>query len=154
MTLFRNAIDILKKDHEEMRMLFKKLAEVDVDDRPALFDRLAVEIERHAHAEETIFYPAVLLATQNETEIDDSYEDHERIRDLIVDLSLEDITTDKWLAKLTVLQKEVGEHIKEEEAVVMPVAEKALGKEVLKVLGDEIKAGKENMSGELGAASA
>ncbi len=152
MPLFKNAIDILKKDHEEVRGLFKKLMEADVDDRPELYDKLMAEIERHAHAEETIFYPAVLLATQNETEIDTSYEDHERVRDLMADLALEDITTDKWLAKLSILQDEIEEHVKEEETVMMPAAEKALGKDALKVLGDEIKAAKDqsSMPGELG----
>lgn len=141
-----NAIDLLKKDHRTVEMMFKNLKEVDKLDlksREKLFNDLKTELDLHAHIEETIFYPAVRDAHEdNEEMIVHSYEDHAEVKDMLEELAKEDKSDPEWAAKLESLEEDVKEHVKEEEEVILPKAEELLGQERLEELGEMIMAEK------------
>jgi len=57
-----NAIDILKKDHQEVQRLFSEFMSADEDDfdrREDLFQQIDKALTTHSDAEEQIFYPSV-----------------------------------------------------------------------------------------------
>src|SRR4051794_25000349 len=53
----RDAIDLLKEDHDRVQALFDEVKSSDEKRHPALFERIKKELDVHAHIEETIFYP-------------------------------------------------------------------------------------------------
>ena len=55
-----NALELLKKDHNTVKELFKK-AEGNNNEKQQkqLFEQIKTELETHTHIEETVFYPAV-----------------------------------------------------------------------------------------------
>ena len=53
-----NAIDLLKKQHKEVKSLFKKMADADsARECRQLLDEIASRLEGHTAIEEEIFYP-------------------------------------------------------------------------------------------------
>src|SRR4051794_41409715 len=79
--------DLILDDHEIFR---RRFAELDDERRSdvavvcALWAPLAEHLERHANAEEDLFYPALLRrGADAEEETDDAIRDHNKIRDAV-----------------------------------------------------------------------
>lgn len=55
-----DALELLKTDHKKVNELFKKAEKSEnKKEQKQLFDQIKIELETHAHIEETVFYPAV-----------------------------------------------------------------------------------------------
>lgn len=57
-----DALELLKKDHDEVKKMLEELdstSEVDVEKRHGLFGRVKTELGAHEDIEEAIFYPAL-----------------------------------------------------------------------------------------------
>lgn len=149
MPLIENAVTLLKKDHIEAKALFKALKAVDalnVPGRESLFSKLKHELDIHTQVEEDIFYPAVRAANHgSEDIIEDSYEDHAQVKQMLTEMAASDKGTEKWTALLEKLEEEVNEHVKEEEDILLPRAQEILGDEKMKELGRQILAEKESL---------
>lgn len=146
MPIITNAITLLKKDHRVVEGIFKTLKAVDkigLDEREKLFNKLKQELNIHAHLEETIFYPA--LRSIDEEDVRHAYADHAEVKDILEELAGEDKSTEEWMAKLEGLEEDVEEHVKEEEEVILPKAEQALGEEKLQELGKQMQAERDSM---------
>lgn len=152
MPIIDNAVTLLKKDHLMVKGLFKSLKaldKLDIGGRETLFNSLKRELDIHAHIEETIFYPAVREANK-ETEdiIAHSYDDHATVKELLETLEQGDKGSKEWSNQLETLEKNVEEHVKEEEEMLLPQAEKILGEERLKQLGEQIHEEKDRLKEE------
>src|SRR5437899_2510588 len=77
-------IELLKADHRKVENLFK-LAEKGRtgDERRAVFQQIRSELEQHTRVEETIFYPAFSQYESFDEILDDSYQEHQDIQDMI-----------------------------------------------------------------------
>src|SRR5215475_6800081 len=80
------ATDLLKKQHREVKGLFKKIKEAEgARERQQLMGEIAQQLQLHTKLEEEIFYPAVRQAPSKKAEqmINEAFEDHH-----VVDLLL------------------------------------------------------------------
>jgi len=79
----KDAISLLKSDHEEVKKLFKEIEAEENQD--AIFDQLKGALEVHATIEEEIFYPAVKKARSEEVkdEVREAYEEHKQVKALL-----------------------------------------------------------------------
>jgi hemerythrin-like domain-containing protein len=122
--------EILLKDHEMMRRLFKRITE----DR-GVFGELKKHLEVHHRNEEKILYD--LMVTKKETRKDsmEAVEEH-RVIDLLM-LGLEDFPRDheRWPIKFEVLQEYTEHHFKEEEDDIFPNGTKVLGEAEMQDMG-------------------
>src|SRR5689334_4865301 len=55
-----NAIDLLKADHDTVQAMFDKVKASPNRDHKETFKKIKLELDTHAHIEETIFYPHLL----------------------------------------------------------------------------------------------
>lgn len=134
----KNAIDILKQDHDTVKDLFDEFKKA--ESRPAkknIVHRALLELKVHAALEEEIFYPAV--RKQIETKImNEADEEHHVAKVLIAELEDMDGHEDHYDAKFQVLSENVRHHIKEEEGDMLPKAKgldidyDALGEKMLR----------------------
>ncbi len=125
-----HAIDLLKKDHDEVDALFKdyeKLADGDGDagDRRALSTRICGLLAVHAMIEEEIFYPAARKADVDADLLDEAEIEHGSPNEWIAQIGAEEASDQLYDARLKVLGQYIHHHVKEEENELFPACRKA-----------------------------
>jgi hypothetical protein len=136
----KNAIDLLKADHEKVKDLFDQFEEAeDRRTRKTIVRHAVEELSIHATLEEEIFYPAVRKELEDGEEMmNEADEEHHVAKVLIAELEEMDGTESHYDAKFSVLAENVRHHIKEEEREMLPKAEEtdldfeALGQQMLR----------------------
>jgi hemerythrin-like domain-containing protein len=130
---------VLKRQHDETRKLFQDLAEAGGDARRATFLRLADALAAHATVEERLLYPELSHHEETGDLARDAVEEHLVAKRLLADMLENQLPDEVFDAKCRVLEDEVTRHVEEEEAVLLPRAEKLVGRERMTELGQEIE---------------
>ena len=134
------ATDLLKKQHKEVKALFKKIEKTENGRaRRQLMDEIATALKGHTVIEEEMFYPAVRgLETQKAEEIVlESLEEHHVVDLVLAELPKVNPDDERFEAKMTVLSELVVHHADEEEKEMFKLAQK-LGKQELESLGRQM----------------
>ncbi|MGH9857071.1 MAG: hemerythrin domain-containing protein [Acidobacteriota bacterium] len=143
-----NPFELLKKDHEKVSELMKRLektTERGIKTRQDLFKQMKDELDVHAHIEETIFYPALQVETETEDIAREAFEEHRVVKTLLSELEKMPKDDEQWSAKFMVLKENVEHHVEEEEGEMFTKARKALAKDELEELGEEMDEEKKRM---------
>ena len=140
----KDAISLLKSDHEEVKKLFKEIEAE--EDQEAIFDQIKGALEVHATIEEEIFYPAVKKARSEEIkdEVREACEEHKQVKALLA--AIAEISPDdgSYSAKIKVLKEDVEHHVEEEEGEMFPDARKYL-RNKLEDLGAQMQARRDEL---------
>ena len=135
------ATDLLKKQHKEVKALFKKVENTENGrERRRLMEEIATALDGHATIEEEMFYPAVRgLETQKAEEmVMEAFEEHHVVKLVLAELPQVDPEDERFEAKMTVLSELVEHHADEEEKEMFKAAQK-LGKDELESLGEQME---------------
>ena len=136
------ATDLLKKQHRQVEKLFKQCESAKQPrQRRQLMDQIVEMLKMHTKIEEEVFYPAVreLGTSKAEEMIDEAFEEHHVVDLVLAELPKVDPEDDRFEAKITVLSELVEHHVEEEEGEMFPMAEKKLGTERVKELGQQME---------------
>jgi iron-sulfur cluster repair protein YtfE (RIC family) len=131
--------ELLKKDHETVSDLFKRIEAADRRAKLGIFKQLKSELEVHTHIEETIFYPALEKARETRDLTLEAYEEHRVVKDLLVELDGAQEHSDEWDAQLTVLRENVEHHVDEEENELFDKANDVLTGAEAENIGDRMQ---------------
>ena len=129
-----NAIDLLRKQHQEAKELLSTLEDAEVEDKEELFEKLADALAVHAAIEEQHFYPAT-KDDRTEELLQEAVEEHLSVKRLIADLLDMPPSDAQFDAKVKVLKEQVEHHIEEEEGELFPKVKKLHSREELEDLG-------------------
>ena len=132
-----NALDLLKKQHEEVSKLFKKydkLGEDAGEEKQELFEQLADRLAAHATIEEKFFYPSI-KSEGTEDIVREALEEHLSVKRLISDLLDLEPDDEAFDAKMQVLREQIEHHVEEEEDEMFKKVRKECSKEQLEDLG-------------------
>ena len=143
------ATDLLKKQHREVKGLFKKLEKTENgSERRKLMETLAQDLQMHTTIEEEIFYPALREVESKKAEkmVNEAYEEHHVVKLVLAELPKVDPQDERFEAKMTVLSELIEHHVEEEESEMFKLAEK-LGKEELSELAEQMSARAEELKG-------
>jgi hemerythrin superfamily protein len=135
------ATDLLKKQHKEVKSLFKKIEKTENGRaRRQLLDEITAALQGHTVIEEEMFYPAVRgLETQKAEEmVLEAFEEHHVVKLVLAELPKVNTEDDRFEAKMTVLSELVEHHADEEEKEMFKLAQK-LGKDELESLGEQME---------------
>ncbi len=135
------ATDLLKKQHREVKSLFKKLESTDnARMRRQLMSEISRNLEAHTTIEEEIFYPAVqrLESRKAEEMVFEAYEEHHVVKLVLAEMPRVNPEDERFEAKMTVLSELVEHHVEEEEKEMFKLAQK-LGKDELAELGEQME---------------
>jgi hemerythrin-like domain-containing protein len=135
------ATDLLKKQHREVKGLFKKMENADNPRvRRQLMNEIARSLEGHTLIEEEIFYPAVrgLETRKAETMVLEAYEEHHVVKLVLAELPQVNPEDERFEAKMTVLAELIEHHVEEEEKEMFSLAQK-LGRDELAELGEQME---------------
>ena len=111
--------DVIRTDHNWFRAQFAAVrkARDDTDTLARLWADLSAQLEVHAAAEETLFYPRLLKDDRDAVEdTEDAIRDHNDIRDGIRDAGEHAIGDTGWWQGVDATDKANTEHMEEEEA--------------------------------------
>lgn len=139
-----DAIVLLKEDHKTVEKLFKKFegaGENAVKTKKNIVDQVIEELTVHAFIEEEIFYPAAReAAPETKDHVLESVEEHHVVVWMLSELAALDPSDERFDAKMTVLIENVRHHVEEEEKEWFPEVRKAVGRNRLKELGEQMAA--------------
>ena len=135
-------ISIIKKDHAEVKEIFKKLRnEEQAAAREKLVAKLYSEIEPHITGEEESLYPALTKSKDSEQTALEALEEHHVAQTVLKELLDMPGNHERFQAKAAVLKELVYHHIEEEESEVFKAFKKVLNSEqAASVLDDFQKA--------------
>lgn len=120
-----DAIDLLKKDHDEVDALFNDYellteGELDKGDRRELLSRICGMLMVHAMIEEEIFYPAARKAKVASDLLNEPQVEHASAKELIAQIGATNVGDPLYDAKVKVLGEYIRHHVKEEENEMFP----------------------------------
>jgi hemerythrin superfamily protein len=123
--------EILAAEHDEALALFDKMLATDQSQtfkRKMLFMKLCHALDKHAHAEEMVVYPA--LREANEAGNADNLEsEHGYIKTFIFELNEMGPDAPNWLERVREFRQLVSEHAHMEEETVFPSFKKDMTEE-------------------------
>jgi len=141
-----SAIDLLRKDHQTVKALFREFdAADDADAKQRIVQQALDELDVHAPVEEQIFYPAVREDSPDVAEkLDEALEEHHVAKLVMQELRQMSPEDERFDAKFRVLAGMVKHHIKEEEAEMF--ARARTGDLDLNELGKRLQAAKASVA--------
>lgn len=142
-----NALELLKQDHQKVSDLFEKVeATEDEKQHERLFEQIKAELEMHTQIEETVFYPALQKREELKDLVLEALEEHKQVKTLIREIDGLSDGSERFDAKLKVMQENVEHHVEEEETEMFPKVKKLFSREELDKLGQELEAAKKGRS--------
>lgn len=112
----KNALELLKADHEKVTEMFAEYEETHTASKKK---KLATEICNaltvHAQVEEEIFYPEAKAALKDKTLVPEATVEHAVLKDLIAQIEGGEQEGEMYEATMKVLSEYVKHHIKEEQ---------------------------------------
>ncbi|WP_329535407.1 hemerythrin domain-containing protein [Streptomyces sp. NBC_01450] len=147
-----DGIVLLKEDHKTVEKLFKQFEEADEGahaEKRKIADQVIEELTTHTWIEEKIFYPAAREADPDtKDDVLESVEEHHVVLWMLSELKDLDPADERFDAKMTVLMENVRHHVEEEEKEWFPDVRKAMGRNRLTELGEQMEAAKKKAPSE------
>ncbi|WP_456302981.1 hemerythrin domain-containing protein [Streptomyces mirabilis] len=129
-----------------MEKLFKQFEKAGDDahaEKRKIADQVIEELTTHTWIEKKIFYPAAREADPDTKDhVLGSIEEHHVVLWMLSELKDLDPTDERFDAKMTVLMENVRHHVEEEEKEWFPNIRKAMGRNRLTELGEQMEAAK------------
>src|SRR5579864_1756658 len=112
----RDAIALLKEDHQQVKQWFGQFESTRSEERKQdLARQICQALKVHTQIEAEIFYPAFLQATEDEDIHHEAEIEHEGAKRLIADIEGSGPQDDYFDARVTVLAEMIRHHVNEEE---------------------------------------
>jgi hemerythrin superfamily protein len=148
----QDAILLLTRDHKKAQALFKKIEDLKESASSAekfeLAKQVCGDLLIHMMIEESVFYPALREAIDEEDLLNEAQVEHDGAKDLIEQIGRLEPSDPMFDAKLKVLGEQIEHHVKEEEEEMFKEARKA--NLDLNALGQRLLAAKKDLRRELG----
>lgn len=117
-----NLLDLLKREHQEVAILFDQIdTAASAATRAQLFGIVKQKLELHSEAEERCVYPQLETMSETEPLADEAIQEHSEIKDCLDDLVHVDAESNDWRIKFNALKGAVQHHVHEEENEIFPM---------------------------------
>lgn len=145
-----DAISLIKSDHHEVELLFKKyesLSDRAYKAKKNVIDQIVRELSIHTMIEETVLYPRSRAELEGvDDNVLEAVEEHMLVKHALVQLSTTDVSDERLDARFKVLSETVRHHVKEEERNYLPKLRQAYSKSELIELGEQLAVAKKTAS--------
>lgn len=130
-----NITELLAEDHREVESL---IAELEGGGERETFTKLKNALTLHSQIEEDIYYPALEDFEETEELIDEAYQEHSDVEQLLEDMSAVEPDSEEFQDLLFQLKESINHHVEEEEGQIFPLSERLLGEESLEQMGNDM----------------
>jgi hemerythrin superfamily protein len=138
-----DAIELITRDHRTVESLFAEFDQAgSAQRRGEVFGRIKQELDAHAAIEEELLYPVVARAdAKSREEVERAFAEHRLVKTLLRETAAMDARDKGFAANVTVLRRNVEEHVAEEEGPggVLERASRVLGDVQRRDLGREMQ---------------
>jgi hemerythrin superfamily protein len=135
-----DALDMLIKDHRQVADLFEKAEQTEQEQQKRrLFEQISTALEMHMHIEETALYPALEKHEEFKDLSKEAVEEHRQVKTLIREISNLSDGSEKFEAKLKVMQENIEHHVEEEENEMFPQMRDTLATEEFEEISQALK---------------
>jgi hemerythrin superfamily protein len=149
-SLAADIFELLRRDHRNVRALLDAIeGAADDRQRQALFAQLVNEVEAHSQAEDDVFYTSIEGGAELADLIDDARHEHDEVESMLEELDGIPVSGDDWLEKVREIRMLIEHHVAEEEQLIFPLAERALGSDEALRLGGEFLRAKQIVTEEV-----
>jgi hemerythrin-like domain-containing protein len=144
-----NVVELLREDHEEALQLIEKLEGVDEKTgadptKRETFNKLHQALRLHTEVEENFFYPVMGEFDEVKQVVEDAYQYHDRIDQLLSQLTETAPNEAVFQETLVELRNNLEHHIEVEEGRLFPSAEELFEEVELEELGQQMEEMKSN----------
>ena len=134
---------ILTKDHRLVSGLvatLEMMPRLNGTVRKRLFEQIRMNVMVHAQVEEEILYPVLrnLMLMHGESKVDESYREHQQVKDLLHGLAIMDPNTDAFDNKFEDFKSRIQHHVEEEEDEMFQMVRQRMSTEEQERLGKRI----------------
>jgi len=137
--LSENIVEILKSEHDLVRSNLKKVLDGNSVDQDVI-SQTANAALNHFTGEEKLVFPKFESMQETRRLTYALYEEHGLARKLISEIAQSSTAdTDRWLARIKVLDDLTSAHFRDEEEVVFPKAQEVLDAQTLEEIGRRYK---------------
>ena len=141
-----DAVSLLKADHRQVEKWFAEFEKSRSDSRKAeLASKICAALTVHTEIEEELFYPAFIEATGDKDLHHEAVVEHDGAKKLIKQIEASGPQDDYFDSKVKVLSEMIKHHVKEEEQRGGMFAEAKQSDMDLKVLGEQMRARKQEL---------
>ncbi|HKP11743.1 MAG TPA: hemerythrin domain-containing protein [Blastocatellia bacterium] len=143
-----NIIEMLKQDHQEAAAMMDRIESAGEGDPSVMttFNQLKEALTLHTQIEEKIFYPALRNNDETEDQIEESFEEHQEVKDMLAEMSGLQGGNDEFMSMMSDLRESVEHHVEEEENELFPKAQQILGDSRLQEMGQQMMQMKQGQS--------
>lgn len=119
--------DVLKKDHEDIRLILDELISLREDDdyRYILIEEIRNQLLAHSRAEESVFYNTLRAVNADKKVIFHGYQEHIETETLLRTLQFMDRINLDWKNTAIILRESFLRHVEDEESEIFSEARKA-----------------------------
>jgi hemerythrin superfamily protein len=145
-----SALSVLQDDHARVRTLFTRFRETTdraLKTRADLFRRVDLELQVHTRIEEELFYPAA--GEREPGLIRQAIEEHRSVEKLLAELRDTPVTDHHFDERMRELIRSVERHVREEEGELFPRAQRQVGSDRLRALGQQMTVRKQEIQAQL-----
>jgi hemerythrin superfamily protein len=128
---------LLKKDHQEAKGLFKKI-QSGKGDKMSLFSELRQELTIHMEGEEKLFYPVLKKNDETRDITEEGIEEHKEAKKILKEMQGQK-DDQQWRSKLQELREAIEHHIEEEEHQLFEKAKHVLSKEQVSEIAQQFQ---------------
>lgn len=140
-----DVFEVLKKDHQEAREMFKKIEGLSAGakkTREDVYGKLKQELLRHALAEEKAFYPQFRQQRETHDLVEEGYSEHDHVKKMLKKIDAMPVDSDDWMDAIRDLKEAVEHHVKEEENELFPKIRKMIEKDRAEELAEQVQQAK------------
>ena len=136
-----NALDLLKKDHKEVKKLLNELEGEDAGrEQRNIFNEIDQKLRLHEYLEETLLYPELKKHEESKEEAIEGFVEHHTANAVLLDLADQRAGSPEFAARAKVLKELIEHHIEEEEGEMFKKARAVFDKSELEELGQRMQA--------------
>jgi hemerythrin superfamily protein len=133
--------DVITDEHGDVSDLLDELArEADLDRREELYAEARDMLERHARAEEAVFYDILRQRGDTRGLVDRALKEHAEMRRLMGELDAMETDDEGWDDGVTALMRAVQEHVRGEEDEIFSAVRELLDDEQARTLAETFEA--------------
>lgn len=145
--------DVLTAEHEDVAELLEQLAEEeDPAEREELFAEVRFQLERHAQAEEAVFYDLLRSDDKLRAVADQAQEEHEQVRRTLAELDAMEVDDSRWDETVATLTRLVRQHVEVEERDIFAAVRELIDDDQARTLAETFEAMEERVEDEIEAA--
>lgn len=134
-----NVLDLLERDHHRISHLLREIEHAPHEQRQQeLTLELGRELEAHARLEQELFYPALGGVPALRALVQESEDEHHRVREQFETLAERGTGTTQWLVQFGRLREEVEQHLRVEEEVLFTWARRIGSEQELDSMGEQM----------------